>query len=150
MLNSDREALEHMSIDSFTGSNRFLSNFWYCGVEFEGEDYISVEHAYQAAKTLDKIERWEIRRAKTPGQAKRLGKQVTLRADWDKVKLVVMRELLQSKFEDPVLARMLIETGDEWLSESNTWGDTFWGVCKGRGQNNLGRLLMELREDLRK
>lgn len=134
-------------IDSFTGSNRFLSNFYPCEIFFEGNIYISVEHAYQAAKTLDQGERDWIRAAKTPGEAKKLGRRVTLQAGWDATRVGVMRELLRMKFSNNVLKAMLVETEDAELVEGNYWGDRFWGVCKGRGQNKLGQLLMEIRKE---
>lgn len=136
-------------ITSFTGDYRFLSNFWPVNIVVAGHTYSSVEHAYQASKTFHPLERIKIRNATTPGQAKRLGKNVSLRADWESVKVRVMRELLRKKFSQPKLKRKLINTGKAELIESNTWGDRFWGVCDGQGKNMLGLLLMEVREELR-
>jgi ribA/ribD-fused uncharacterized protein len=136
------------SIESFTGDHRFLSNFYPCEVFFEGNIYPSVEHAYQAAKTLSQEERERIRSAKTPGDAKKLGRRVTLQAGWDATRVGVMRELLRVKFSNNVLKAMLLETGDADLVEGNFWGDHFWGICKGRGKNNLGKLLMEIRKEV--
>ena len=79
------------------------------------------------------------------GRAKRLGR-VELRSDWEEVKIEVMREVLRCKFsQNPDLKAKLIATGDAELIEGNNWNDRFWGVCRGVGQNHLGRLLMELR-----
>jgi ribA/ribD-fused uncharacterized protein len=112
--------------------------------------YPTVEHAYQAAKTLDQTERVVILAALSPGSAKRLGKTVTKRTDWDDItKINVMAVLLKQKFADPVTAHYLKETGDAELIEGNHWGDVFWGVCRGVGKNHLGRLLMEIRDTLR-
>lgn len=134
-------------ISSFTGEFRFLSNFWPAEVSLDGEVYPSVEHAYQAAKTINTAQRAAIRVAKGPGIAKRLGKTVTLRSDWNTVRLTVMRDLLKQKFSDPNLRQRLLATHDEELVEGNQWGDQFWGVARGRGQNHLGRLLMEVRKE---
>ena len=83
------------------------------------------------------------------GQAKRLGKRVELRPDWEDVKIDIMRQVLKSKFtQNPELKAKLIATGDAELIEGNNWNDRFWGVCNGKGQNHLGRLLMELRAEL--
>ena len=135
-------------ITSFDGPHRFLSNFHPCGVTLGGERYPSVEHAYQAAKTLNDIGRETIRCCKSAGAAKRLGRCVSLRPGWDKIKLAVMMDLLRQKFSDPELKRLLLATGDAELIEGNTWGDTYWGVCDGKGENWLGRLLMQAREEL--
>lgn len=136
-------------IDSFKGQYRFLSNFWPCRVALNGEIYYSTEHAYQAAKTMNSDERAAIRRCEKPGSAKKLGRHVTLRSDWDQVRLKVMYELLKQKFlSGTELAKQLVATGTEDLIEGNTWGDTFWGVCGGTGHNNLGRLLMLVRGEL--
>ena len=136
-------------IGPFDGRYSFLSNFYRSPVTLDGLEYPSVEHAYQAAKTTDPEERATVREALTPGLAKRLGRQVHLRPDWEDVKLAVMADLLRQKFDRPPLAKALLETGDEELVEVNYWRDTYWGVFHGTGENHLGRLLMERREQLR-
>lgn len=137
-------------IDRFTGKYIFLSNFHFpCYVYFEGRYYKSSEHAFQAAKTLDEVERDRIAQSPTPYKAKRLGRKVKLRNDWDQVKLDVMEKILRNKFTDKNLKHALLETGDAELIEGNTWGDTYWGVCRGKGQNHLGKLLMKIRDELR-
>lgn len=135
-------------IESFTGPYRFLSNFWLCYIRYEGYVYPSVEHAYQAAKTNDPNAKEFIHLSTTPGRAKYAGRKVVLRSDWENVKQDIMLRLLQIKFSDPVLRGWLLETGDRKLIEGNNWGDTYWGVCKGCGNNFLGKLLMKVREDL--
>jgi ribA/ribD-fused uncharacterized protein len=124
------------TIDSFTGAYEFLSNF-----SSEGEVRPSVEHHYQAAKTLDPAERERILKAPTAGQAKKLGRKVELREDWEQIKLWLMLELLLEKFADQELLEALLATGDATLIEGNWWGDKFWGVCDDEGLNWLGRLL---------
>jgi ribA/ribD-fused uncharacterized protein len=135
-------------IDSFTGPNRFLSNFYPCEVQFEGYLYPTVEHAFQAAKSTNQEVREAIRLAETPSQAKTLGRQVDLRPDWEEVKLDIMLGLLREKFSSPFMKRRLLLTGDRTLIEGNTWGDTYWGVYRTKGENHLGRLLMQVREEL--
>ncbi len=131
----------------FQGEYRFLSNFWPALIDYEGITYPSVEHAYQAAKTLDQDTRLVIAATDTPGKTKRLGGGVTLRPNWDFIKRQVMKDLLLIKFrKDGPLHNWLMCTRDE---EGNYWGDTYWGVCKGVGMNWLGKLLMEVREELR-
>ena len=141
--------MKKASINSFRGEYSFLSNFYFCNIWWEGINYPSTEHAYQASKTLDDDQRKVIAQATTPGKAKRLGKKITLRDDWDKVKVLIMRELLLRKFAIPELKAKLMATGDKELVEVNTWQDTFWGVCNGQGENWLGKLLMTIRDGIK-
>ena len=140
-------------IDSFIGEYDFLSNFYFpCDILFEGKLYPSTEHAFQAAKTLDSAEREKIRRANTPGIAKRLGrspKEITMRPDCESIKTNVMLQVLRVKFAHEDLKQKLLATGDAKLVEGNLWGDTCWGVCNGVGENRLGILLMQVRDELR-
>lgn len=141
-------------ISSFTGSYAFLSNFAGCSIEFDGEEYDSVEHAFQAAKTLDENERYIVRSAIWPRDAKRAGRRVTLRPDWDQIKVEVMWSLVWQKFTRPdrhgrnYFADRLLDTQLEVLVEGNHWGDTTWGVCNGHGLNLLGNILMQVRAHL--
>lgn len=136
-------------ITRFKDEYAFLSNFYPSPRKIAGEKYKTVEHLYQALKTKDKKERKAIRRAETPGEAKRLGRKLTLRPNWDNVKVFFMEKLLVHKFKDKKLRKKLLATGHAMLVHSNTWGDTFWGVCKGKGENNLGKLLEHVREGIR-
>ncbi len=139
-----------MNIDGFFGPHRYLSNFWQADVELYGVIYPSVEHAYQAAKTMDPEYQKRIREASTSREAKDLGKKAVLRPDWEQVKVDFMRYLVWNKFSTHEDLRLrLLNTGEAVLTEGNTWGDTFWGVCNGTGQNWLGRILMETRDRLR-
>lgn len=135
-------------IAEFQGEHRWLSNFEGGPVTLDGIQYPTVEHAYQAAKSLDPKEREIVKGASTPGAAKQAGKKVTIRPDWDQVKISVMEDLLRQKFAEPTLKAKLIATGNVDLIEGNNWGDTFWGVSKGKGENNLGKLLMKIRSEL--
>lgn len=146
----DNESATQSVVGPFRGEYAFLSNFHPAPVEFEGILYPTVEHAYQAAKTLNREERQRIANLPTPGAAKRAGKQVQLRPDWEDVKIDVMTRLVRRKFTCyPDLAEKLLATGDLPIVEINTWKDTFWGVCEGVGQNHLGRILMAVRKELR-
>ena len=116
----------------------------------DGKVYPSSEHAYQAAKTLDEEERDQVRIAPTPGDAKRRGRRVTMRKDWDRIKRRVMFKLVMDKFtRNEPLKKKLLETGNDSLVEDNTWGDTYWGVYNGKGKNHLGKILMRVRRELR-
>lgn len=135
-------------IDSFVGGYEFLSNFYPSTIIYSGEVYSTVEHAYQAAKVIDPMWEERIRTASTPNQAKKIGRRAPLRVTWENDKVAVMRELVHLKFRIPELRERLIETDPAELIEGNWWGDTFWGVCKGKGENMLGMLLMEERRCL--
>jgi len=144
-----------MIIDSFFGKYRFLSNFYPCFVRDDmGLSYVSVEHAYQANKSLDIKERIQfVSTAKgciSASEAKQLGKTVKMRPDFNHIKVGIMEEFVRQKFRDPKLRLKLLETKSAELIEGNTWGDTFWGVCDGKGQNHLGKILMKVRDEIKK
>lgn len=139
-----------MKIDKFTGDYYFLSNFFECDVEYLGLTYRSSEAAYQAAKCKNPNERLAFLWL-TPSMAKRYGKMVEIRPDWDEVKKRIMRDIVYLKFSQwPDLREKLLATGEAELIEGNTWGDTYWGVCNGVGENNLGKILMEVRREFRR
>lgn len=110
---------------------------------FENEAYPTVEHAYQAAKTNDLELRKLIKNSKKP---KQIGKTIKLRSDWDDIKFDIMYKLVLQKFSNSIILKnKLLDTGNAYLEETNYWGDTYWGVCKGEGLNNLGLILMRVR-----
>ncbi len=137
------------AIDLFRGEYRFLSNFCPARVTWGDEIYRTIEHAYQAAKTLDLGERRRVREAATPGDARRIGRTVTQDLNWIDYRLSVMYLLLVQKFSHPPFRQLLLDTHPRRLIEGNTWGDTFWGICNGAGLNHLGLLLMRVRNELR-
>lgn len=131
----------------FQGEFRWLSNFWPVQILSEGRVYPSVENAYQAAKAHPS-QRWVFTQC-SPGESKRLGRKIKLHADWESQKLHVMRTLVNDKFMvGTELAHRLIATGNVHIEEGNRWGDRYWGVCRGDGLNNLGKLIMERRQFL--
>lgn len=132
-------------IDRFTGRWAFLSNYAPAVVRLDGQEYPTVEHAYQAAKTRDVAVRMAVARAADPDEAKRLGRLHLDRGDWAEVKVAVMRDLVEQKFRHRTLRDLLLSTGPAEIIEGNDWGDDFWGVCGGRGQNRLGLILMAVR-----
>lgn len=139
-------------VKQFIGQYRFLSNFWLDpiigpgGLRFE-----HVEGAYQASKS-NSYDDWEtIRTQPTPGFAKRAGRKIKMREDWDQVKLTVMKQLLWRKFSPmSALSYKLMEIDGD-IQEGNTWHDTFWGIDlrTGQGFNHLGFMLMDIRQGLR-
>lgn len=130
-------------ISEFRGEYEFLSNFYKVPVTYMGLTFTSSEAAFQAAKCPARAAEFcDV----SPRTAKRMGKRVPLRSDWEQVKLHVMYDVCKAKFEqNPDLKRKLLETAGMQLVEGNTWGDRFWGVCKGVGLNRLGFVLMALR-----
>lgn len=136
-------------ISGFNGQWRFLSNFYETPITYEGVTYPSVENAYQAAKTINQDERIQFVKISSK-EAKALGKKITTRQDWEAIKLKVMRDLVYEKFSrNRKLYSALVLTGDAYIEETNWWGDKFWGVCRGVGENNLGKILMSVREQIK-
>lgn len=140
-------------IETFFGKHRFLSNFYKVEFVWDGILWPSSEHAYQAAKTLDRKKRLEISWEPKPGDVKRIGKTLELRPDWEKVKVKIMKEIVFAKFnQNPELKKKLLATGDAILEEGNTWGDRVWGISppgSDEGTNYLGQILMALRDQFR-
>jgi len=133
-------------INNFRGENFFLSNFYLVNIDCNGLRYPSAEHAFQASKASSgDIKSIFTSSSLTASEAKKLGRRIVLSPNWDKIKLQVMKEILEIKFSIPELETKLINTGSHILQEGNTWGDTFWGVYKGKGKNHLGKILMKIR-----
>ena len=142
-------------ISSFAGKYRWLSNFFESPVVYEVMTFPSVEAEFQAAKTTDRLKRLSFCGNIRPNQAKAMGRQLELRSDWEEVKNQVMLDCLRNKFAaGTILAQLLMDTGKEPLKEGNTWHDNTWGDCKCercaniRGENRLGKLLMQVRDEL--
>lgn len=135
------------TINEFRGMYAFLSNFYPCVIVHQGVAYPSVEHAFQGAKFKHWKDRIAVAECGSPGKAKQLGRTADLPDDWEETKLDLMYDLVTLKFGDPELERLLIDTGKAELVEGNIWGDTFWGVCRGEGENFLGRILMRIRQE---
>lgn len=133
----------------FMGLSRYLSNFF---IEPDGSH---VEGEFQRAKAAISSQRewfhtsWPDGPLKPPAHCKAIGRKVTLRPDWEDVKVGIMTFYVTKKFKDhAALAQRLMSTGTLYLEETNTWGDKFWGVCDGKGQNILGEILMGVRSQL--
>lgn len=146
-MGKERDYIVHdeNNVKGFFGKYRFLSNFHLAEVYFEGLKYPSTEHAYQAAKSLDENIRKEFLEL-TCSKAKNKGQEILMREDWDIIKYDVMFSVVYDKFfRHKDLRQLLLETGDKYLEETNHWNDTYYGVCNGKGQNNLGNILMQVR-----
>ena len=140
-------------IKNFEGEYAFLSNFYFSPMIIDNVVYTTNEHFFQAMKSLNPKERQAIALAPTPGKAKHLGRKVSLRKDWEDIKEEVMLTGLRHKFSNPELRKKLLATGNEELIEGNHWCDNYWGICDcetcgGQGKNRLGKLLMQVREEL--
>lgn len=144
-------------IKSFRGKYQFLSNFYYCLIRCHDHDWTTAEHLFQGIKTLDPDVREKIRQTQYPYDARKMGRRVKLRPGWEKLKLKFMKNVLRMKFtQNPKLHKRLVATGNKELLEGNVWHDNFWGDCicskckNMSGKNWLGKLLMEIRKELRK
>ncbi len=145
------------AIREFQGEFRFLSNFWLARVRLSAKllpglkedlQFEHVEGAYQAAKCANPGDALRFVGLKA-FEAKRLGKEIMVHADWNSVKEAIMLDLVRQKFSIPSLGRLLQNTGELHIAEGNAWGDRFWGVDlkTGIGQNRLGKMLMNIREE---
>ena len=135
-------------VKEFTGKYYFLSNFYNAPVTWDGITYLNNEAAFQSAKVLDRKMREKFSML-DPSSAKRKGRRIQLRHDWEKVKFDIMYEICLAKFsQNETLREKLLATGNMHLEEGNTWGDTIWGTVSGKGQNNLGKILMRVRSEL--
>ncbi len=135
-------------INSFRDEYYYLSNFYEAKVTYNGLTFQNNEAAFQAQKCTDPAEMTKFTNI-SASEAKKLGRKASLRKDWEDVKIGIMRDLVYAKFEqNEDLADKLLSTGNEYLEEGNTWGDKIWGTVNGKGANNLGKILMEVRENL--
>lgn len=136
-------------IKGFRGEYFFLSNFYETDIHYNGITYKSSESAFQAMK----CKRISSRKSfifLSPSEAKSKGKRISLREDWDEVKDNIMYDICRIKFSKPILKAKLLATGDQYLEETNDWGDDYWGVLSnGKGKNKLGKILMKIREELK-
>lgn len=137
-------------IDSFRGDYYFLSNFYpFVVIGKDGMAFPSTEHAYQACKATTKEDAEIIRTAPTAAVAKKIGRRIKKRDDFERLKISVMLRILRKKFAPGTdLAEKLLNTGDAELIECNDWGDVFWGQVDGKGCNFLGKILMHIRQEL--
>ena len=138
-----------MAITCFDGEYAFLSNFYLAPVEFEGLMYTNSEAAFQSAKTMNIEDRKRFCNL-NPGTAKRAGRHLSLRSDWERSKDLIMEIIVKDKFiRNKDLQKLLLMTHNEELIEGNHWKDYYWGVCNGKGKNTLGKILIKVRSELR-
>ena len=159
-----------MAIDNYRGDYAFLSNFYYSPITVRMEylpglfhrlAFPTLEHAYQASSVARFSDVLIIQSLREPGDAKRAAHEMQSVNDWHDRRLKVMNKLIDIKFwldidvfthldgYIPEITKKLLDTGEEMLIEGNTWGDVYWGVCNGTGENNLGKLQMRRRAHLR-
>lgn len=135
-----------MVIDNFSGEYYFLSNYYTAQVVYNGLTYQNNEAAFQSMKCINEEDRIKFTQL-IPSTAKRLGRSVKLRPDWEQIKEQVMEEICYEKFiQNPDICQKLLNTAPATLIEGNTWGDKVWGVCNGEGENKLGIILMRVRD----
>ena len=134
-------------IGPFSGEYRWLSNFYPSPFVYGSARYPTAEHYYQAAKATTNEDWHRVMDTGNPGDAKRAGRAIVARAEWEQVKKQVMLAAVLAKFsQNPALGTMLVATGTQHLEEVNTWNDCYWGTVNGRGENWLGRILMMVRD----
>jgi len=140
-----------MTIKEFQGEFRWLSNFTKCHIHLDGRDFCSVEHAYMSAKSDDNNWKDFCETTESAGLVKKASRNIELIDNWDDIKVEIMKDCINQKFNHPLLKEKLLATGDQHIQEGNMWGDKFWGVClkTNKGKNMLGKLIMEKRDELR-
>ena len=145
-----------MMINSFTGEHAFLSNFYPSPIVYRGKEYPTAEHLYQALKTPKLKLRERIRKAPTPAKAKRLGRMVVMRGNWETAKDNMMFMVVRMKFTQNAELGEKLKVTQDTLVEGNSWHDNYWGCCVCHkcdakfivGKNKLGQTLMAVREAL--
>lgn len=152
VFGKERDYIVHNAdfIKGFFGEYRWLSNFHGCVIYFDGIRFPSTENAYVYAKIQLHDEFYAVidtLKTCSASDAKKIGKTIPIREDWDRIKFDVMSSIVFDKFyRHDELRKQLLATGYKHLEETNHWGDTFWGVCDGKGQNKLGKIHMALRD----
>ena len=142
-----------MAITTFRDEHGWLSNMADCEIKYGDLVFKSTEAFYQAMKTKDK----DIRAlfTKYDGQtSKREGRKLSLRSDWEIVKDDVMKFALSKKFSKEPFKSLLLSTGDVDIIEGNYWHDNYFGICScakcgNKGLNKLGKMIMEIRNNLK-
>ena len=140
-------------ITEFQNEYRWLSNFAPVKIKLDGLEFPSVEHAYMSAKSDDvEWKKFCSNQNNKAGDVKRQSRNITLKKDWNEIKLKVMKECVNQKFSQEPYRTKLLETGTQHIQEGNRWNDKFWGVClkTNKGENHLGRLIMDVRSALAK
>ncbi len=142
---------EHEDIYGFKNEYRWLSNFYKLQepIDLYGCIFHYTENLYQAFK-CNKADDFILMASLTPGEAKRFGKRVELNPDFEANKLSIMKQILDIKFRQEYFKRRLLATGNCLIFEENSWKDFFWGCHNGIGENHLGKIIMEIREELKK
>lgn len=136
-------------IDSFRGDNYFLSNMYPSEVTYNGITYKNSEAAFQAQKDPKRSREFSNLDGKTAKKKGGRRGDITPVEDWDNVKQKIMYDIVKAKFEqNPELLSKLKDTGSAILEEGNDWNDKEWGTVNGEGKNLLGKILMQVREDL--
>lgn len=147
-MGKERDYIVHdeNNIKGFFGEYRWLSNYHLEPIEYGGLIYPTTEHAYQAQKTKNIEVKKHMITLSCP-EVQKFGQIIDKVSDWDEEKLKIMMMITLTKFfNNKELETKLLETGDKYLEETNHWGDTYWGVCDGMGENNLGKILMKVRQ----
>lgn len=139
-------------INGFKGEYKFLSNFYKKDILYNGILYKSSEHAYQALKSTNKEDHDLVSNQQSPRMSKKIGSKIKVRSDWEDIKYNIMMDILRVKFKDPILSKMLLNTNNKFLKETNNWHDNTWGdcvcdKCKENGKNWLGEILMKIRKE---
>ena len=139
-------------IDSFTGYFDFMHNNFQTPVYYEGILYPSVTHAYHAARSTDERTRRAILNSETFQILGNIAIRIEDPPDWQEKKVKIMEQLLRDKFRRSKELQEKLRTTEHrelvMTYQEKKKNNLYWGVVKGKGQNQLGRILMRIRDDL--
>lgn len=129
-----------------------FSNFSSFKLNWKGYDWMTSEHAYHSEKFEDENILKQLKETRSAHDAFKfaVANKNKYKKNWDDIKLSVMKEILRAKVEQhPYVKKKLLESGNKELIE-NSWRDSFWGWGENKnGQNHLGKLWMEVREEIK-
>lgn len=135
-------------IKEFRKEYFFLSNFYETEIVYEGRKFLCSEAAFQASKCKRESTKNSFLHL-LGTEAKKRGREIKKREDWDEIKDEVMYKICKIKFSKPILRAKLLATGNEYIREENYWNDKYWGTVNGVGENKLGLILMKIREEIK-
>lgn len=135
-----------MTIKTFEDSYKQFSNFYIRDVIYKNILYKTREHAFQCQKATNQKDFEYVYHSKDPYRAKQRANHIKCEPNWKNIRVKIMHEIVLSYFQQHKDAKnLLLSTGTEEIQEGNTWGDKFWGVVDGEGENWLGQILMDVR-----
>lgn len=135
-------------IYGFKEEYRWLSNFatLETPIMMYGIKFYTTEQLYQACK-CKRMDQFVLFDGLTAAESKKFGRTVEMRRDWNRIRIPVMHRIQMIKYTQPKFNALLAQTSGLYIEETNDWGDVFFGVCNGVGENHLGKIIMDIRDN---